>query len=294
MSPSITGIAVSKNQAEEQQLQGQGFTQINVILNQDWHGNPTYIWFKKQNGVAPITRIQISYREEMSNGLSNAGFNKVDRGLLGPSIFLWYLRGTTSFDTPIQNLEVSTNAVNEAEKMKLGWERVGFNLSGVAENWVYLWMKRAEQTYICDVTATNSFGTDVDLFQAGYVRIDQSTNTIFLQVLPIPTEVLYNTFLWYRQTTDSKEAITDLKLSNNPSEFENQGYTPVSVNLDEGGQKPVYLWYKKQKGEPPVKSMLLLLNGSAIETYEKASVNVIPLNINVGNDEDPRYLCFLK
>lgn len=288
---SITDIAVSKNSAEEIQLFNQGFYKIDVNLNKD--GNSTYIWFKRQNYMAPITRIQVSSNDDMSDGLSKAGYIKIERALTGNYIFLWYLRGIGSFDIPIQNLEVSTSADNEAEMIKLGLERAGCNLSGVPDDWVYLWMKREKKTYICDVTATNSNGSDVDLFQKGYIRIDETTNTI-------PPPVFYNSpnFLWYRQTTDPKGTITDLKISTSLSEYQNQGYTRVNVNLNDGGKTPVYLWYLKVESDRPpycpVRSMLLLLNKSAIEAYEKAGINVVQTNISFDNDEAPRFLCFLN
>lgn len=296
MSKYITAIALSRSQAKAQQLLNQGFIQINVILNKDKNGNPLYFWYKKQEGVTPISRIQLSYRYEMSAGLSAAGYSNIDDTPIAPNVFIWYYRGNTKYDTPIVKLEVSTNADDEAEKMKLGWEKVGCNLSGDDEKWVYLWLKRETLTFICDITATNSFGSDEDYFNDGYIRIDQTTKTVFFPFVPGPVNFPSSNFIWYRQTTEanSKSSVTDMKISTSTNMSpENQGYTPVAVNLNEGEDgTPVYLWYKKQENEPPVQSMLLLLQKSAISTYQKAGINTINLNINPDNNEDPRYICF--
>ncbi|XP_055088160.1 uncharacterized protein si:dkey-30j10.5 [Periophthalmus magnuspinnatus] len=100
MASYITDIAVSLNQAEEQNLQARGFKKINVSLNPG--GNPVHIWYKKNPEADPITRIQVSFEDGMCDGLINAGYTKVNRNLsTGGEVFLWYFSSSTEFDTNI-------------------------------------------------------------------------------------------------------------------------------------------------------------------------------------------------
>ncbi|CAL9692160.1 unnamed protein product [Knipowitschia caucasica] len=285
----ITDIEVSLNQADEQQLQGQGFHRINEDLNQGCWGYPVYIWYKRQPGVDPITRIQISFVNKMNAGLTDAGYQKLDKNLIpGSPVYLWYFKGQTEYDTPIVNLEVSTQANDDALKMKLGLERVGYNLNR-SRQWMQLWMKREKPTYICDVTATNSFGSDADLFGKGYIRIDDTTNTMWWGGIT-------SNFLWYRQTTDKNKALTNLQISNNTNQnqqWQQQGYKLVNVNLNEGtGGNAVYLWYKKVKGENPVKTLLLLSQLYGLTPFEKIGATIIQEGVNPSYNGPQRYLCY--
>lgn len=289
----ISNIAVSTNSTEEELLNKAGFTKIDEILNRDKQGNLAYIWYRKRYGAAPITRVQISFNNDMSVGLSSAGYMKIYQNPIpGSCVFLWYFRGTTLFDTPVVELDVTNNTADEVKKVKDGWERVGYNLSGCDGDWVYLWVKRAQQTYICDVIATNSYDSDADLFRAGYIRIDETTNSI--------RGYQSTSFLWYRLTTDAESPITDLQVSIDPlqyHQFHHAGYTHTSANLNnKTGGNAVTLWYKKEKGQPKVQSILLLLNKSAVEPFKQAGINVSE-NINITDvkfDGKPRYLCDLK
>ncbi|KAI3364079.1 hypothetical protein L3Q82_010908 [Scortum barcoo] len=158
------------------------------------------------------------------------------------------------------------------------WSKVKFD-----NNFVAFYV--AHCPYICDVSATDSYGSYTDYFQDGYIRMDEDTNRdaggSFV-------------FIWYRQTTDSKRALTDLQISTNDREYQSlqqQHYHSVSVNLNEGtrGNK-VYLWYKKQRCNP-IKAVTLLVNMAAVEEYEKAGVSVIKRNLNTDTDGIPEYVC---
>lgn len=284
MSQGITHIEVSLDPAQEQQLQATCFQRFDVNLNIDGPGHPIYIWYKNQCGAAPITRIQVTYDAIMCGGLINAGYSKVS--LPGRNVVLWYFKGNTKYDTSIVNLAVTTNPEDEAEKVKSNWERAGGNLTKATGKWVYLWLKRQQPTYICDVTATDAFGTDTDLLNGGYIRVDDGTNTGVNGAM---------TYIWYRQTTDPKQALTELQISTTDDQYqecEKKGYKQVSVNLNEGtGGNTVYLWYKKEEKKAPTRSMLVLLNAGAKPIYEKAGITVINRNLNSGNSGPTLYLC---
>lgn len=288
MAQGITSFEVSTNQAEAQRMQGQGYLKLGVVLNTDGLGNAVNLWYKSEEGAKPITKVQVSFSDEMMRGLTRAGYIQVNKSLRpGCSIFLWYFSGSTSYDTPITEVAVTTDPYQEAPKMKLGWERVGCDLRG--DKSVYIWVKRAEDTYVCDVAATNSHTNDSDWFGEGYIRIDESTNTNWCGVST-------TNFLWYRQSTDPASAITDLQVSTNQKEYmqyQQQGYELLNTNLNEqGGGSPVFLWNKKEK-TTPVQSILLLLVESAKTTFQKNGIEVLPGNINNGNSGYPRYLCVL-
>lgn len=302
----LTDLSVSTSSAEELNLMKNGFSILDQVLNKDSKCSPTYIWYKNSPNIKEaITRIQVSYNEDTAKGLSKAGYVKVPRNADRPlipetSIYLWYFKGDTQYDTPITELEVSTHADDEARKMKRGFQRVGCNLSGVADKWVYLWVEREEKTYICDVNATISSGSDKDLYQDGFIRIDQSTTTT-CEADPCGCHpecgINSDNFLWYRLTSDPKRALTDLQVSTTRSELnacQEQGFQSVDVNLVDGKDgSAVFLWYKKVEGKSPVQSMLLLLR-HGFDPFISGGAIVIEKNINVNGGGDPRYLSYMK
>ncbi|KAE8287113.1 hypothetical protein D5F01_LYC15077 [Larimichthys crocea] len=291
MAEYITHLDVSIDEAEEKNLQSQGFKKINVDLNKGAGGNYIYLWYKTEQGSAPITRLQVTFTKDMAVGLISAGYTKIDKdlnaGAGGDYIYLWYFKGSTEYDTPIVELDVTADAQSEGLKFKNDWERLACDLNRKAKgNWIHIWMKREKQTYICDITATDSFGLDADYFQQGYIRLDEDTNR--------GAGGAY-VFIWYRQTTNQTNALTDLKVSTNYQEYQSlqqQHYMLVSVDLNQGtGGNQVYLWYKKE-GIHPIKGTTLLVNTDAVPVYERAGVNVITKNLNEGTDGSTEYLCY--
>ncbi|XP_044185531.1 uncharacterized protein LOC122965486 isoform X3 [Thunnus albacares] len=286
----ITHLDVSLNTDEEQNLQVQGYLKINVNLNKGAGGNNIYIWYSKEHEAPSITRLQVTFNNDMAVGLIKAGYTKINKdlnaGAAGDHIYLWYFRGQTEYDTPIVDIDVTTDAESGGRKFRFGWERLACDLNRcVCGNWIYAWVKREKQTYICDVTATDSYGSDADLLQAGYIRVDEDTNKgaggAFV-------------FIWYRQTTDPKRALKALQISTTNTQYQQlqqQNYTSVSVNLNEGtGGHPVYLWFK-QEGSRPIKAITILVNLAAVEVYVKAGVKVIKRDLNGGKTV---YLCYYQ
>ncbi|XP_010782230.1 uncharacterized protein [Notothenia coriiceps] len=288
----ITDLQVSLNPAEEQFYQSESFNKINVDLNKGPRGNAIYLWYK--HGSEPITKVQVSFNENMAKGLIEAGYTQIykdlNAGAGGNNLYLWYSKGTGEFDTPIVEITVTADPHNEAPKFGVGYERVSCDLNRVAGgNWIHLWLKREKQTYICDITATDSYGLDTDYFRDGYIRMDEDTNR--------GADGAY-VFIWYRRTTDPEKALKDLQVSINDSQhqsYQQQQYHPVSVNLNEGtGGKPVYMWYKKEGSNQPIKSIALLLNTDLVKDYEKHGVTVIERNLNECNNGCTEYLCFYQ
>ncbi|CAK6963156.1 uncharacterized protein LOC121882517 isoform X2 [Scomber scombrus] len=288
----ITDLDVSINETEEQNLQAKGFKKIDVDLNKGAGGNFIYLWYKKESGAPAITRLQVTFKDIMAAGLINAGYTKIDKDLNagsgGDYIYLWYYRGQTKYDTPIVDINVITDAKQDDDMVRSGWERLACDLNRKAKgNWIHIWMKREKQTYICDVTATDSFGSDQDHFKNGYIRVDEDTNR--------DAGGAY-VFIWYRQTTDPKRALTALNISTNNTEYQalqQQNYQSVSVNTNEGTKGgPVYMWYKKDGSLDPIKAMTVLVNPDAVKSYVKAGATVIEKNLNSGNDGKKEYLCF--
>ena len=101
-------------------------------------------------------------------------------------------------------IDVTTDAKKESSKIRLDWEKLACNLNrGASGQWIHLWVKREKQTYICDVSATDSYGSDANQCKEGFIHVDEDTNrgTGAGQI-----------FIWYRQTTESKDALTDASL----------------------------------------------------------------------------------
>ncbi|KAF3853092.1 hypothetical protein F7725_013780 [Dissostichus mawsoni] len=207
MTTYISELDVSLNAAQELDLKQRGFNKINVNLNKGAGGYDIYLWYK--NGPLAITKVQVSFNDEMAVGLTKAGYTKIEKDL---------------------------NA---------GAGRLACDLNRNTEgNCIHVWLKREEQTYICDVIATDSYGSDSDYFQKGYIRVDEDTNR--------GAGGAY-VFIWYRQTTDPEKALKDLQVSITDSqhqEYQKQDYQRVVVDLNQGtGGNQVFLWYKKRSNQ---------------------------------------------
>ncbi|XP_063758823.1 uncharacterized protein LOC134877292 [Eleginops maclovinus] len=229
----ISELDVSLDAAEEQRLKSKGFNKINVSLNEGAGGNIIFLWYK--HGPVSITRVQVTFNFEMSVGLKKAGYTKIPKdlntGTTGDPIYLWYLQGTTAYDTPIMEINVTKQAPCEAQKFSQDWERLACDLNrGIGGNWIYAFVKREKQTYICDVTATDSYESDMQLFNDGYIRVDEDTNK-GSGGAPV--------FIWYRQTDSPDDAINYLQISINDSQYTSllqQNFVQVSVNLNESAE----------------------------------------------------------
>ncbi|KAI4787565.1 hypothetical protein KUCAC02_036383 [Chaenocephalus aceratus] len=227
-----------------------------------------------------ISELQVSLDGDEEINLKKRGFNIIDgnlnQGAGGNYIRLWYKRGPVAM-TKVQvsfNCEM-VDGLNRAGYTG-GWERVACDLNrDTAGNLIHLWLKREKKTYICDVTATDSYGSDVDLFEKGYIRVDEDTNRGAGGAC---------TFIWFRQTTDLKKAIKEIQVSINENqhlEFQQQHYQLVDVDLNKGtGGNKVFLWHKKTSD--PIKAIGLLLNKDVVEDNQEAGISVIPKNLNEG------------
>ncbi|MCQ7550950.1 hypothetical protein NP176_22855, partial [Salmonella enterica] len=294
MAKYISHLEVSTDDAEEQMLQSQGFKKINVDLNKGAGGKSIHLWYKKGSCPSSVTKVQLTFNNDMAVGLIDAGYRKIPKdlnaGAGGDPIYLWYFNGSGEYDTPIVDIDVTTTAESEALKFGLGWERLACDLNRRAKgDWIHIWVKREKQTYICDVAATDSFGADADYFKAGYIRVDEDTNRGAGRAFG---------FIWYRQTTNPERALTHLQISTTDDEyqeFQQQNYQSVSVDLNEGtGGHQVYLWYKKEGCNNPIKAITLLLHTTAVAAYEKAGVTVIQRDLNTGNNGILEYLCLYQ
>ncbi|KAI2644471.1 putative inactive dual specificity protein phosphatase-like [Labeo rohita] len=288
----ITKLNVSTSKDEEEILAAQGYQFINVNLNQGAGGNQVLLWYKKERGNRPVTRIQFSFKDSMKSGLADAGYELVNKdlnaGVRGNHIFLWYFYGSTEFDIPIVNLQVTTDAKEEPALLQDGWERLGCDLNrNAGGNFIYLWVKREKLSYICEITASVDFDSDKHLFELGYTRVDEDTNR---------GSRGNNVFLWYRCTTDKHKALTALNISTSLQEeakLQAEGFKKLSVNLNKGTSgKDVYAWHKKEGRESQIQAMLLLINPKAWNEYQKAGINFVEKNLNDGNNGWKIYLAY--
>ncbi|XP_051266037.1 uncharacterized protein LOC127368849 isoform X3 [Dicentrarchus labrax] len=281
MAKYITHLELSLDAAEEPTFRSKGFQKNNVDLNNGAGGKSIHLWYKKESGAEPITRIQCAFNRKMEDGLIDAGYQKVVDWFI-----LWYFQGQTEYDIPIVDIDVTTDDDSAARKFTLGWERLSLDL-GLFGTRFHFWLKREKPTYICDVSATETNTSDGRYFKEGFIRIDDDINK---------SAGGSDVFTWYRQTTDPQRALSDLNVSTNDLEYQvlqRQNYHRVSVNLNEGtGGNQVYLWYKKQAGNDRIKGLLLIPD--VVEGYRKAGVIVIERNLNAGNKGPTEYLCFYQ
>lgn len=288
----ITKLNVSTSKDEEEILSAQGYQLINVDLNEGTGGKQVFLWYKTECGNKPVTRIQFSFFNNMKSGLADAGFTLVNRdlnaGVCGDHIFLWYFCGSTEYDNPIVQLTVTKDAREEPALLQDGWERVGCDLNRKAEgNFIYLWVKREKPSYICEITASVDFTSDKHLFELGYTRVDEDTSR--------GAGGNY-VFLWYRRTTDRTKALTALDVSISRQEetnLQSKGFKKVAVNLNKGTSgHDVYAWHIKEGCESQIQAMVLLINCKAWIEYQKAGINFVDRNLNVGNKGWEMYIAY--
>ncbi|XP_036943023.1 uncharacterized protein si:dkey-30j10.5 [Acanthopagrus latus] len=293
MAQYITDLDVSIDAGDEERLQKADYNKINVNLNKGAGGNNIYLWYK-QGSQNPITKVQATFNDKMAGGLTSAGYTKINRdlnaGAKGDRIYLWYYKGSGVFDTPIVEVDVTADAESDAHKLSLGWERLTCDLNRrAAGNWIHVVVKRENQTYICDVAATDSYASNEKMLKDGYIRMDEDTNR---------DAGGSDVFIWYRQTTNRQRALTDLQVSTDDTESQSlkqHNYDQVSVNLNTGtGGNKVYLWHKKEGGKQPIKAMVLLLQPEKADVYQSQGVTVIKRNLNTGTDGWIEYLCYLQ
>ncbi|XP_048044484.1 uncharacterized protein LOC125267166 [Megalobrama amblycephala] len=273
----ITTLSVSTCRGEKQILRAQGYQFINVNLNEG--GNRVFLWYKKESGKRPVTRIEFSFTDKMKSGLAEAGYEVINRDLnagVSDHIFLWYFYGSTEYDMPIVDLKLTKGAKEEPVLMNDGWERLGCDLNrNASRTTIYLWVKREKTSYIQEIAGTVDFSSDKQMFELGYTRVCEDTNR--------NAGGKNYVFLWYRRTTDKKKALTDLNISTSrqdESKLQNEGYKKLNVDLNTGnGGNVVYLWYKKE-GDQSIQAMALLINPDAWIEYPNAGINFIDKNLN--------------
>ncbi|XP_015249281.1 PREDICTED: uncharacterized protein LOC107096906 [Cyprinodon variegatus] len=285
----ITEIVVSVNQDEEKQFLSEGYIQNPVNLNKESTGAKNFLWYKKgdDNG---ITRIQASFNDEMCKGLKDAGYQKVyknlNQGAGGDEIYLWYLKGSTNHDIPIKDLFLSTEREDEAQLFRFGWEKLACNLNrrnGGCR--IYLWVQRAEPTFVSDIITTVDFEDENSKFKDGYIRLDEDINR---------GSGGPSIFLWYRLTTDENHAITDLQICKG-NKHPPGDYIAVDQNLNRGNAgTQMYLYYIKDHQSKAIQTISLIIKEIGKDPYEIAGVQVVDVDLNEGNEGVREYLCFYQ
>ncbi|XP_048044931.1 uncharacterized protein LOC125267396 [Megalobrama amblycephala] len=285
----ITKLDISTTKKEEEILSAQGYQFINVNLNEAAGGNEVLLWYKKESGKRPVTRIEFSFTDKMKPGLADAGYEQVEKDLnAGVSnadhIFLWYFYGSTEYDMPIVDLKVTKAAKEEPPLIKDGWERLGCDLNrNASKTIIYLWVKREKTSYIQEIAGTVDFSSDSQMFEEGYTRVCEDTNR---------NAGGNYVFLWYRRTTDKSKALTDLNVSTShqeESKLQIEGYKKLSVDLNEGTKgNTVYLWYRKEEGQ----SIQVMLINHDICIYPGPVVTFIDKNLNEGNKGCAMYIAY--
>lgn len=273
MSKYITELAVSSSGSEAEGLLKEGFKKIPIDLLQDNHQYSIYLWYKTGD-IGGITKIQLTYMGDMQSGLSTMKYKRLEHDLSGGNrknpVNLWYYKGTTKSDVPIVELQVSTDPGNEAMMFSRTWERLACDLTLTdKETKFYLWMRREKPTFICEINATEDHTRDVGMLQMGWTRMDVIVNTA-KGGGPI--------FIWYLLTTDSSEAIKDIKVSKTKADeeyYKDQDYFPVRLDLNQWCcWSPEYLWYKKTGPKDPIK-VVTMIPPSSMQQYEREAATVM-------------------
>ncbi|CAN9512839.1 unnamed protein product [Ophioblennius macclurei] len=282
---SIIQLQISLNESEEKQLASEGYKRIPGYLTKAAGNNKVLLWARYGSDWC-ITRIQVSYTDEMAKCLSDAGYVRIDKNIntitAREEIYIWFYRGTTNSDVPIEDILISTDANSEAEMFKLGFEKVTFNLAPWLGGCnVYLWLKREVPIYISDITATSDWSTVPELLRKGYTRIDDYINKYVNED---------RVYLWYLRTADEMKAIGDMQLSKTAEQyfdFQKQGYTVVNMNLNWGTKRPqMFLWYKKN--EKRIKVMGIITKRD-YKAYKQIGATLIEMFTVFSLIEEPTY-----
>lgn len=287
MAKYITDIQMSMFPNEEDHLRKNGFTKITKPLNKE---KQIYLWYATGE-IKPITRIQFSFEDEQEQCLTDAGFSRINKNLRAGGgdreIYLWYLQGNTQYDFPIVELDVTTNPTEDAAKLELKWERSACKVDRDGEgNWIHLWMKREKETYINQLYVTVGQGQDAEMFNQGFIRVDENTNR---------GAAGKKIFIWYQPIDKAQKGIEGLEVSINKGEeegLEREKFQKVVTSLNMGSKgDPIYLWYKIGRSNNAIK-MVTILNEYEKSKFEEVGATVIKKNLNMGNVGDTQFLCF--
>lgn len=287
----IIDLQISVNKDEEEMFIADNFRSVPGNLNKGNGGNAICLWYKRGKDRG-ITRIEFSFNNKMSENLNSAGYHKIEKNLNtgagGEETYLWYYKqdesSSTSHYDRIMALHVTTQADDEPELYRLGWERVGYDLNQKPEEpSVHLWVRRSKATYIYDIKVCVNFDEDLENLKSGYIRVAETTNRNSSEE---------KAFIWYRETDDPNIAIRDLLVSSDDPDDPTQSYKKLDRELstDIAGKK-TFLWYRKSKESSPIRGVTVLTKDSAVKANKDAGNHVAPID---PNSSSPVYLWFCR
>lgn len=287
----IIDLQISVNKDEEEKFIADNFRSVPGNLNKGNGGNAICLWYKRGKDRG-ITRIEFSFNNKMSENLNSAGYQKIEKNLNtgagGEETYLWFYRqdesSSTSHYDRIMALHVTTQADDEPELYRLGWERVGYDLNQKPEEpSVHLWVRRSKATYICDIKVCVNFDEDLENLKSGYIRVAETTNRNSSEE---------KAFIWYRETDDPNIAIRDLLVSSDDPDDRTQAYKKLDHELstDITGKK-TFLWYTTSDKSSPIRGVTVLTKDSAVKANKDAGNHVAPID---PNSSSPVYLWFCR
>lgn len=287
----IIDLQISVNKDEEEKFIADNFRSVPGNLNKGNGGNAICLWYKRGKDHG-ITRIEFSFNNKMSENLNSAGYQKIEKNLNtgagGEETYLWFYRqdesSSTSHYDRIMALHVTTQADDEPELYRLGWERVGYDLNQKPEEpSVHLWVRRSKATYICDIKVCVNFDEDLENLKSGYIRVAETTNRNSSEE---------KAFIWYRETDNPKIAIRDLLVSSDDPDDRTQAYKKLDHELstDITGKK-TFLWYTTSDKSSPIRGVTVLTKDSAVKANKDAGNHVAPID---PNSSSPVYLWFCR
>lgn len=287
----IIDLQISVNKDEEEKFIADNFRSVPGNLNKGNGGNAICLWYKRGKDHG-ITRIEFSFNNKMSENLNSAGYQKIEKNLNtgagGEETYLWFYRqdesSSTSHYDRIMALHVTTQADDEPELYRLGWERVGYDLNQKPEEpSVHLWVRRSKATYICDIKVCVNFDEDLENLKSGYIRVAETTNRNSSEE---------KAFIWYRETDNPKIAIRDLLVSSDDPDDCTQAYKKLDHELstDITGKK-TFLWYTTSDKSSPIRGVTVLTKDSAVKANKDAGNHVAPID---PNSSSPVYLWFCR
>lgn len=285
----IIDLQISVNKAEEEMFIADGFRSVPGNLNKGNGGNAICLWYRRGKGRG-ITRIEFSFNNKMSENLNSAGYHKIEKNLNtgagGEETYLWYYKqdesSSTSHYDRIMALHVTTQADDEPQLYRLGWERVGYDLNQKPEEpSVHLWVRRSKATYIYDVKVCVNFDEDLENLKSGYIRVAETTNRNSSEE---------KAFIWYRETDDPNIAITGLLVSSDDCTPNNYKKLDRELSTDIAGKK-TFLWYTSSDEFSPIRGVTVLTKDSAVKANKDAGNHVVPVD---PNSSSPVYLWFCR
>ncbi|KAK9531094.1 hypothetical protein VZT92_010542 [Zoarces viviparus] len=246
-----------------------------------------------------ISHLDVHHHDADEKKLQSGGFRKLNvdlnKGAGGKSSFLWYKTGSRS--AAITKIQLTFNAQMSVGLIKAGYTKIPRPICHVpGADPIYIWFFQGSTEYdipIVDLCITDNPANEALLFREGWERVSCDLN-----------RKAGGDWVYFWVKRELQTYICDVAITDSPTSDEKylrDGYIRLDEDAHMGLEAtssssgiPMYLWYKKEGSNTPIKTIILLLNIDSVPVFEKAGVTVIKKSLNAGIKGRTEYLCFYQ